>query len=41
MKELTMHTTTDENFGFTEKVWPIDVEKKSSGRLSNVGTSSA
>jgi hypothetical protein len=40
MKELTMHTITDENFGFAEKVRPSDVEG-SSGRPSNVGTSSA
>lgn len=29
MKELPMHTTTDENFGFKEKEQPSDVEKSS------------
>jgi hypothetical protein len=34
MRELPMHTTTDENFGFVEKERPNDVERFS-GQLSN------
>jgi hypothetical protein len=34
MKELPMHTTTDENFGFVDKERPSDVERFS-GRPSD------